>query len=122
MNETEFEYKGTKLTAQWEYTVEQDDELIDGSFDFGDADENAKYLARFSEGGDLGSYNVRVSVRFEMFEGSDSICACHLPHYDLDNSVQDMIKDHAMLESAIDDLKSSISMAAEAIEKIGGAS
>lgn len=100
-------------------TVEVDEDDIDVGDDiaFGNASEEARYIARFKSGElFLGIITVRAQALGE--EGIDSLGACHLfsnnmfNHEPFNNSVERVLEDHAMIEQALGELVRAIESAA----------
>jgi hypothetical protein len=83
--------------------TKEDDTDPAGNFDFGDADENAKYLARFESGEFLVAW-IRVEASYLGVKGSDSLGACHMKASDIEGETDDTIDSHGMIENAIKQL------------------
>ena len=93
------------------YTIKADysDIPLEGSFDFGSEEENQKYMERF-ENEELLNLDISVEVYSNSgyVSGSDHLGSCHLAVNDLENGIQEMVKDHAMLDNAMEDLKATL--------------
>jgi hypothetical protein len=98
-----FEYKGKKLYADCYLSAEQDDLSPEGDFDFGDAEENAKYLQRFHDG-ELEMVRLKVTAFFKGFEGSDHLGACHITAKNYTNDCIVICQDYGMVDAALRDL------------------
>ena len=103
------------VTIQWDY----EDTLprAGHDFDFGDADDNARYEARFGQRGDLANVVVSVIVRAEGLEGIDTLGGCHVSIRDFDNDLMQLVNDHAMIDNATDTLSKEILEAAVRLQK-----
>lgn len=96
---------GTRRLRVTVYTTwTYDQEPID--VDFGD-EENAKYEARF-ESGELVNICIQVQAIWQDAEGLDSLGACHVTSKAFESDVAEAIKEHAMIDAALDDLKDTI--------------
>lgn len=106
------ELNGKPLEVEIKIVVEEDDYPIKGSFDFGDEEENKKYLARF-ERGDLFNGLIIVKASALGVTEQDSLGGCHIRSNNMfnstpfENDVQSIVDDHGMVENAIDQLKTS---------------
>ena len=74
----------------------------DGGFDFGSAKENAAYLKKFHTG-ELLNLCIRVIASKDGSEGSDCLGANHVNACDASNDIQDIVKEHGMVATAIED-------------------
>lgn len=101
------------VTIQWDY----EDTLprAGQDFDFGDADDNARYEARF--GRDLANVVVSVIVRAEGLEGIDTLGGCHVSFRDFDKDLMQLVNDHAMIETATDEVAKNILEASIRLQK-----
>lgn len=88
-------------------SIEPEFESVVGSYDFGDEVENAAYLARF-ESGELLNLIITVTAECCGVTGFDSLGGCHVTSAKLESDVKDLIKNYAMVETAIDSLKSNL--------------
>lgn len=112
----EFEFGGQKRQALVTIQVSEDfDVTPEGNFDFGDETENAEYLARFHSG-ELVMTHILVKALYLGVEGFDSLGACHLKASDIEGDALDMIRDHGMVENAIDALKAELDVLAAALK------
>ena len=75
--EQEIDLNGKPVTVKVEIKVGEDDIDPAGDFDFGDEQENAAYLARFTSG-ELFAAVIVVHVCGLGIEGSDYLGACHI--------------------------------------------
>lgn len=93
--------------------VYADDVDPSDDFDFGDDEENSKYLKRFTSG-ELFMGVVVVEARALGELGVSSLGACHLVsnnffnHTPFENSVNETVRDYDMLEEAKSELVKSI--------------
>lgn len=101
-NKMKIKINGISLDADVKVQVMQD-EWPDGNFDFGDAEENARYLERF-ETGELLCLFIQVTVSAEGETGFDSLGMCHVKAQSIDKDVLEMVKDYAMVDNAVKEL------------------
>lgn len=100
---------GMPVTFEVEIAVAEDYGADpEGDFDFGDAQENAEYLARF-ESGELFMGLIQVTATALGVQGTDLMCSCHLPAVrgdggkELAAEVIAMADDHDMVNIAIEE-------------------
>lgn len=98
---------GIIVPATLKIKIENEQESVEGDFDFGDAKENAKYLKRF-ERGELLLLCVFVEVIAEGERGIDSLGMCHIKANNAESDVMDLVKDYGMVENAKQDCIDSI--------------
>jgi hypothetical protein len=93
-----------KITEQWTY----DDLSVEGTFDFGDEEENKEYLHKFVTGEFV---NLVIGVKAEALgcEGTDLLCGCHVATITADEDITECIEVHDMVVAAIDDCRAAIS-------------
>lgn len=103
------------VTVQWEF--EDYAPRAGHDFDFGDANDNARYEARFGERGDLANVVVSVIVRAEGLEGIDTLGGCHVSFRDFDKDLMQLVNDHAMIETATDEVAKNILEASIRLQK-----
>lgn len=107
------EINGVAVEVEISIRVEEDDITPEGDFDFGNAEENAAYLKRFN-GGDLFMGVISVNAKAYGETGNDCLGGCHLKCNNMFDSkpftqdVEDLVKEHGMVNNAIDELKKSI--------------
>lgn len=79
---------------------------VEGDFDFGSDSENKAYLKRF-ESGELINVSIEVAIydKSGELEGIDNLGCCHVTSSNLENDILEIVKDHAMIETAHDELK-----------------
>ena len=89
--------------------VENSDIPLEGSFDFGNEAENQKYMSRF-ESGELENIDIVVTIfsKSGQVEGFDSLGACHIRASHFEEDVQSTIKDHGMIENALEHLNENL--------------
>lgn len=89
---------GTHVTIKYDY----DDMDVEGSFDFGNDEENKAYLARFNSG-ELSNIIIFVKVYDNSFNvcGEDILGGCHIRNTD---DILATIKEYAMIDNAKLDL------------------
>jgi len=95
---------GRVLLCTVSISVAEEEELVEGSVSFGDADAEAEYYARF-ESGELLNLCVRVLAAWQDSDGSDFLGGCHVVAADWERDVEALVKDHAMVDSALNELK-----------------
>jgi hypothetical protein len=83
-----------------------DDTPVEDMMDFVDDEDRRTYLDKFNSG-DLINVTVMVEVfsRSGEVSGSDNLGACHVNTGQAFEDVQEIVKDHGMLENAKDDLE-----------------
>lgn len=110
------EINGRTIECDVTINVHEDHDIpVEDTFDFGDAKANAEYLARFrGSNAKLFSANILVEATALGEHGFDSLCACHVHcnnFFDskpFETDVNDFIKEHDMVQIALDDLKTTI--------------
>lgn len=114
---------GQTITTYITVKVEEDyDTDIEGGFDFGNETENKAYLARF-ESGELFMGCIVVKAQALGLCGVDVLGACHLYSNNMfdsskfNQSVEETIESHAMVENALKDLENIIVHQARALAK-----
>lgn len=109
---------GIGVNAEVKIKIDQD-EWPDGDFDFGNAEDNARYLKRF-ETGELVCVRIVVEVSAEGEMGIDSLGMCHVKAQSLEGDVLAMVKDHQMIEQAAEDLRKEITSKAKRLFQFAG--
>ncbi len=109
LNKT-IEINGRKIPAIVNIEVFEDDLPIE--VDFGNTDEEKKYLARF-ESGELFSACIKVTACALGQVDGDSLSACHLHSNNafeskFDDDLQGILEEHEMVENALENLKNTI--------------
>lgn len=89
------------------YWACEDDTPVDGSFDFGDKEENRKYFERF-ERGELMSIGLIVEARALGECGEDSLWAIHVKTASMTEDLLNMAIEHDMKNNACRELKETI--------------
>lgn len=118
----DLEINGIKIPSQITVEVSKDYMSPEGDFDFGDAKENAKYLARFRRL-ELFMAVITVTANAEGFSGADCLGACHIHSNNMFNShpfnsdVESILIDHTMIENALSDLERNIRDAASRLKE-----
>lgn len=113
--------KGIPVEFEVQIAVTEDDTDPEGDFDFGDATENVKYLAKFHSG-ELFMGCIRVTAIALGVEGSDYLAGCHLPSASgdggrhLKREVMATADDHGMVDTAIADCITTIQAAAQRLK------
>lgn len=95
--------RGVELTATIEVATQPDDTDPAGDFDFGDADENAEYLARFHSG-EIEMTLIRVRAMWNGVEGSDYLGSCHTLASNFGSDVVSTAREYGMADNAVADL------------------
>lgn len=102
-SDVEFTFNGRKLIAIVAVAVAEDGEPVNGSFDFGDDEQDRVYLERFRSG-ELINCTVRVTATYGDFQGTDYLGACHLRSAHAALDAINVATDHGMATVAITDL------------------
>ena len=95
-----------------EYAYEDYTPTAPNDFDYGDAKENAKYAARFRDGGDLSNVMVTVTVRAKGLEGVDHLGGCHIRDSHFETDIMDVVSQYEMISIASKELRKNIIEAA----------
>jgi hypothetical protein len=91
-----------------------DPESIEGSFDFGSAEENQAYLDRFRNG-ELTSLIIIVKAsRCGIVLGLDSLRSCHVESI---ADIDDIVAAHCMIDSAIEEANHKLDELLKGIKK-----
>lgn len=94
------EIGGKQVPIKIQVLTDFDDISPGDDFDFGDAEENAKYLKRIQDG-EIDVLVIKVKA-FALGEtGFDILGGCHVCK---PQDVDDIVNDHGMVENAIEDL------------------
>lgn len=113
--------RGQTLTALIDIYVEEDDINPADDYASGDADQDAKYLARFKSG-ELFCAVITVKAVALGETGYDSLGGCHIPCNNMFNStpfqneVEQVVKFHDMVSTALDDLRQQIETKADQLQ------
>lgn len=102
----DFEYNGVKYSADVTISYNYDMEDVNGSFDYGDPEENAKELARF-ESGELQSLYLMVNVSACGVSVTESLGAVWVNTYakeSTDDQLMEIVKGDCMVEEALNQL------------------
>jgi len=75
-------------------------EPVEGSFCFGDEQENAEYLARFKSG-ELANVCLRVTAYAEGCEGVDHLGMCHISTENFEDEILKAVTDQGMEGEAV---------------------
>lgn len=90
--------------ARLKITVQPETESIVGSFDFDSAEENAAYLKRFDEDGDLIAMSIDVEISYGPLMGRDHLGMCHFNVYSIETDALRTLAEHDMINTALEDL------------------
>ena len=104
--ETEIDVNGTAVPATITVSVTEDDTDPAGDFDFGDADENAEYLARF-QSGELFMGLIKVSATALGEECIEYLGSCHLRSGD-EEAVKTYAREYQMIDAVIKELTDTV--------------
>lgn len=98
-------YKGLTYLVK----IENSDIPLEDSFDFGNEEENQKYMERF-ENGELENLDILITMfsKSGLVEGTDSLGSCHVRAAHIEDDIKGLIEDHGMLEQAHDDVMENI--------------
>lgn len=95
--------KSLRVTVQVSWAYE--DEAPEVAWD--DPQSEAEYYARF-ESGELANVVIRVQAFWQDADGSDCLGACHVRSSHFEEDISDLVRDHAMIDGALNDLKETI--------------
>ena len=93
-----------------------DDCSVDGSFDFGNEEENAAYMRRF-ETCELWNALIRVTAMAEGESGTDYLGGCHVVSSRADAEIMKTANDHGMAKNATAELVKEIVEKAKRLQK-----
>lgn len=102
--ERTIEFRGKPLHVEVSIDVADEQDDVEGDFDFGDAAENAEYLARFRSG-ELSAVCIRVTATALGEEGTDYLGMCHV-HTGRQSDVLEQAQEYEMVDRACEDLVS----------------
>jgi CRISPR/Cas system CSM-associated protein Csm3 (group 7 of RAMP superfamily) len=91
------------FTLSYDY----DDIPVEYGFDFGSKEENEEYLKKF-ELGELLNVVIKIEASYLGLEGTDYLGSCHVRSRELESDIQDIVKDHLMVEEAFDELSNNV--------------
>lgn len=97
------------LDLNYTITVKLSDIPIEDDFDFGDKEEDEKYLRRF-EIGELASVDILIEMfsKSGIVSGCSSLGACHIKANDMETEVMSYIMDYELASEAYSDLLANI--------------
>lgn len=98
-------YKGLNYVVK----IEGSDIPVEGSFDYGNEEENQKYLERFHNG-ELENLDILITIfsKSGHVEGFDSLGGCHVRASHIEEDIKSLIEDHGMIENAFQHLQDNL--------------